>query len=269
MKIETPKFANKKELYAYLVANKKAIYELKRSELKRCDPIAAADREGIETKAITDSSRDTDAVIHRTIVGNTYWWMDSHDDVHVSGIFSVSIKQRGAKRISHLHDHIHQLTAKVGEFEKVYEAPIAWRDLGVDLDGDTEALFADSSIKRSLNEAIFNMYRDAQIDQHSVGMRYVVLSLAVNDPDYKEEYAEWEKYIDLIGNKDEVKRQGYFYAIKEAKLIEISCVLNGSNELTPTLPVKSPSSDSSEGKSDPLMKQSTERKTKGLIYQII
>jgi len=32
--------------------------------------------------------------------------------------------------------------------------------------------------------------------------------------------------------------QGYFWAVKEAKLIEISAVLEGSNELTPTIDAK-------------------------------
>jgi hypothetical protein len=66
-------------------------------------------------------------------------------------------------------------------------------------------------------------------------MRYIKLDLAVNDEDYKEEYAEWNKYINEIGNKEEAEELGYFWAVKEAVLIEISAVLMGSNELTPTI----------------------------------
>ena len=68
-------------------------------------------------------------------------------------------------------------------------------------------------------------------------MRYVKLALAVNDKDYKEEFAVWEKYIDRIANKEETEATGYFWAVTEAKVIEGSAVLKGSNYMTPTLSV--------------------------------
>jgi hypothetical protein len=44
----------------------------------------------------------------------------------------------------------------------------------------------------------------------------------------------------LIANGEVADKKGFFWAVKEAKLIEISAVISGSNELTPTLqPVKS------------------------------
>ena len=58
----------------------------------------------------------------------------------------------------------------------------------------------------------------------------------MNDPDQKTEYAQWTKNIDRIANKDKAVKQGYFWAVSEAKLIEISAVLEGSNELTQTVP---------------------------------
>jgi hypothetical protein len=59
--------------------------------------------------------------------------------------------------------------------------------------------------------------------------------MAINDPEYKEEYATWQQAIDKIGNKADAEAKGYFWYVKEAKLIEISAVLEGSNELTPTV----------------------------------
>ena len=93
----------------------------------------------------------------------------------------------------------------------------------------------DTNIIKELNPVIFNQYLSKEIDQHSVGMIYVEMDLAVNDPEMKEEYVVWNKHINNIGNKEKATEQGFFWAVKVAKLVEISCVLQGSNELTPTI----------------------------------
>lgn len=246
MKIAIPKFSTQKELFDYLIANKGEMIDLKKSELKKADavifdtePPVLAVKSAVQTKA------DTETEIERTIVGNTYYWLDSHEDVHVSNCFAVSIKQRGPARISHLHDHLHQLDAKVGKFSEVYEQPVSWRELGVNVDGETVALMADSTIKSALNSKIFNMYKAGEVDQHSVGMQYVSLDLAINDPERQKEYALWLSVFPLLGNKQKALDKGYFWVVKECKLIEISAVLNGSNEVTPTL-MPNPSKDSLE-----------------------
>jgi len=82
---------------------------------------------------------------------------------------------------------------------------------------------------------MFDQYKDGNVKNHSVGMRYVDLQLAINDPDYKEEFANWNKYIDDIVNREEAEAQGFFWPVKEAKVIEGSAVPLGSNWVTPTL----------------------------------
>ena len=56
--------------------------------------------------------------------------------------------------------------------------------------------------------------------------------------DYEKEKAVYDKYIDDILNKEEVKKDGYFWAVTEAKAIEGSAVPIGSNTITPTIPRK-------------------------------
>jgi len=182
------------------------------------------------TKGVFSNS---DNAIKRTIIGNTYLWMDSHDDVHAKGVFKKSISER--KDIFHLHDHEYKLTAKVGEPIKIYEDAINWKDLGVDKSGETQALFMDSEIFKGYNERIFNDYLSSKINQHSVGMGYVQIDLAVNDEEFEEEYKLFNSVIDLLGNKQQALDKGYFWYVKEAKLFEISAVLMGSNSLTPTI----------------------------------
>ena len=78
-------------------------------------------------------------------------------------------------------------------------------------------------------------YADGHVKNHSVGMRYVKLSLAINDEDAGSNFDTWEKYIDQVANKEIAEAQGYFWAVKEAKVIEGSAVPIGSNQFTPTL----------------------------------
>lgn len=232
MKIAIPEFKEQRYLIDYLVKNKLELIDLKKSAIKQADSFGGLIAEsGLVSKGITSDMIDSDEVIYRTIVGNTYNWMDSHDDVHLNNVFSQSIKDRNG-RIYHRHDHVPMLTAKVGKFSNIYEQVVNWTDLGVNKVGQTMALLGDSAIKKAYNQLIFDSYKDGEIDQHSVGMQYVKIFLAVNNKDNKEEFEIWNKYIGLLGNPEKATEKGYFWAVKEAKIIEISCVTDGSNELT-------------------------------------
>lgn len=234
-----PKFKTLKERNKWLTSNKKRLIELKKATTKQCDVIEFNHLEkGVNLNIEkADLPKDSAEVVYRTIVGNTYGWLDSHDDVHIKGIFSKSIKDRGDKVI-HLHDHIHQLSAEIGDNLKVYEKEINWLDLGLDKEGKTTALLMDSAIQKDYNTSIFKKYQLNRINQHSVGMQYVKVILCINDSEEKEEFANWNKYINQVANEEEAIEKGYFFAVLEAKLIEISAVIQGSNILTPTIEPK-------------------------------
>ena len=224
-----------------LIERKNELIALKKAEIKTVKGglTSLANNSVIKTdKAVND----TENKLERTIVGNTYMWMDNHDDVHAKGVFTKSIKERQDK-IFHLHDHEFKLTAKVGEPKRVYEKEMLWSDFGINKAGTTTALLMDSEIIKDYNEKIFNAYAKGQINQHSVGMQYVKIDLAVNDEGYEDEYKVWQDNIENIGNKERAEEKGYFWLVREAKLVEISAVLMGSNELTPTFENKQEPSD--------------------------
>lgn len=238
--IDKTKFNNKAELINYLISNKSELIQLKKSVTKLSDAFLFSDNLKVEAnKIITDFRSDdiANGIIKRSIIGNTYGWMDSHDDVHIPGIFTKSISEN--KNIFHLHDHLYQIAAKVGTPTRIYEQTVGLGDLGLNKIGYATCLIMDSEIKKSYNAMIFNEYLTKQINQHSVGMIYQKLYLCVNDSEYKEEFANWNTYKNYVINIDKAEEEGYFWAVTEAKLREISCVLQGSNELTPTLNEKS------------------------------
>ena len=216
---------------ADIVANKSELIQLKKAEIKTVKGGISSVSKTADT-SLKGVFKDNDTSLERTIVGNTYLWMDSHDDVHAKGCFTKSVKEN--KNIFHLHDHEFKLTSKVGEPKKTYEEDIAWKDLGINKSGMTQGLFMDTEIFKDYNSQIFNEYKAGRINQHSVGMQYVKIDLAVNDESFEAEFKLWTDHIETIGNPDRATEKGFFWLVREAKLIEISAVLLGSNELTPT-----------------------------------
>ena len=98
------------------------------------------------------------------------------------------------------------------------------------------------------NEFMFNQYAKGYVKNHSVGMRYVKLELAINSESKwdVEEKEIWDKYIDDIANKEVAEERGYFWAVTEAKIIEGSAVPIGSNTITPTLEVEAKNNEPSK-----------------------
>lgn len=177
--------------------------------------------------------------LKRTIVANTFFWMDSHDDVHVPGIFNKSIAENvnknGRSLISHLQDHVFQIRGRVGRPIAFYEKEMIWRQLGHARNGSTVALIMESEIDRELDRSVYDEYKNDFIDQHSVQMRYITIDVAMNDSQFKTEYANWQEVYPRLGNKAKADAAGKFYIVREADLLEVSCVLMGSNRLTPVL----------------------------------
>ncbi len=260
-------FCSQKELFAYLVENKKDILDQKKAIVKRAEGglsatyntalagITDAQKSAFVTKAKPLYHNDKEAgILKRTILANTYWWMDSHSDVHLgrgaeeeNAIFSESIKGRENK-VFPIDQHNWSLDGRMGKTLALYEAPISWRALGVGKTGMTEGLFADAEIHRSKNERRYEDYLNNEIDQHSVGMRYLDIQLAVNDEEeYPKEYAVFQKFLPKIGNRQAVEKQGYFFAVGKAMVMEYSAVIAGSNELTPTMGEGSPTKEEMAG----------------------
>lgn len=236
--IEIPDITGK-ELYKFLTTHKASLIAQKKFEVKRGDPFfysgSVETDKGKTVKANTplDESRNEIDVIS---VINTTYWMDSHSDVHIDGLWKKSLFE--TKDLYLLQEH--QMTFKgiITDQIKAYTKKIAWRTLGVDFDGYTEALVFDSKISKDRNVFMFDEYRKGHVKNHSVGMKYVRLEMCINDEDYKDEFSNWNKYIDYIANKETAIGQGYFWAVTEAKCVEGSAVPIGSNTITPTQSVK-------------------------------
>lgn len=228
-----------KELFDWLIANKSTLIAQKKFELKRGDALfydrTVETQKGYTVKANAPVSENKDEIEVVSII-NTTFWMDSHKDVHIDGIWKKSISEN--KQLYLLQEHEMKFDKIISDEVKAYTKKIAWRTLGIDFDGQTEALVFESTVKRKRNSFMFDQYREGYVKNHSVGMRYVDMDIAINDEDYPAHKALWDKYIDRIANRAEAEESGYFWPVTQAKAVEGSAVPIGSNIITPTQSVK-------------------------------
>lgn len=196
-----------------------------------------------KTEMIQDAGIEVegDEVIRVKTVANMFLYLDHDMDILTEGCAKKSIQEKGpegADLIYHIKDHSRKITDKVGEVRKIYTEEMT-------INGKTGiALIFETDIYKSYDEKLFNMYKRGGVKQHSIGLQYVQIELAVNDPTQEAEFKVWTAWIDKIINKEKAEKHGFFWVIKEIKLIENSAVLLGSNEATPTLNISEPSEDS-------------------------
>lgn len=227
-----------KELFKFLKENKSILIAQKKYEVKKGDPFTLSNyivnNKGEVKKGNNPILEDIN-VLNTSLVINTTNWMDSHSDVHFPGLWKKSLNEN--KEVYLLQEHSMTFKGIISDEVNPFTKTISWKSLGLDIPGETQALIFNANIQKSRNEFMFNEYKLGRVKNHSVGMRYVTLDMAINDDSkyYKDEYELWNKWIDQIANKDRAEEQGYFWAVTEAKAIEGSAVPIGSNIWTPTL----------------------------------
>ena len=232
-------FQNKQDLFRALIDNKKELISIKKSATKNADAVSFA---YLDTSVKIDTNKEdvnsqiqSPESLNVKVVINTTNFLDSHGDVHVSGIWNKSIKDNVT--FLHLQEHEREFDKVITDSAKGYVQSITWKKLGLPYEGKTDALIFESTIDKKRNEFMLNQYANGWVKNHSVGMRYVQLDMAVNsEADFdKEEKALWDEYYPIIANKEVAEERGYFWVVKEAKIIEGSAVVMGSNSATPTL----------------------------------
>ena len=237
----TPEFENKNELLDYLSKNQNKIIAQKKAITKRGDEVlfsfpAEFIKELGVKKAINNMPiEEIEEVLKVKAVINTTNWLDSHGDVHITGLWDKSLQEN--KYVMHLQEHEMKFDKIIsdGDNLKAYVQNYTWKQLGANYTGKTQALIFDSTILEDRNEYMYEQYSKGYVKNHSVGMQYVKMYLCINDEGYSSEFDNWNKYFPLVANSEDATAQGYFWAVTEAKIVEGSAVVIGSNIWTPTM----------------------------------
>jgi hypothetical protein len=235
-------FKTKKELYKFLVENRDKLIAQKKAVKKEADcPVVVAPTLVFDKKTAAQKEQGVmiDPVslnsLKAVCVINTTNFLDSHNDLHLPGIWNKSLLDN--KMIMHIQEHNMAFDKIIadGVDLKAYTKNFTWAELGYSYKGNTEALVFESNIQRKRNEFMLNQYANGWVKNHSVGMYYVKMDFAINDEDLPNEYEAWKKYYPQIANPEVADERGYFWYVLEAKCVEGSAVPIGSNTATPTI----------------------------------
>jgi len=231
-------YETKQEMFAELKANKETIIGLKKAKLKNSDPISVYMR---KNEAQKDATGNDVIGIGSTIyaVINTTNFFDSCGDVHLDGIWDISIKDQKGK-LYYIINHDLEI-GKVIAYPNNVDAnvvPLKWTDIGLTYPGAMQALVFSVKLTEATNKDALNAIIQKAPLQNSVRMGYITMALCLDseDPDDATEKANWDKYLPMVANKEDAVANAYMWAILQAKIVtEGSACLFGANEATPIL----------------------------------
>lgn len=239
-------FASKEDLYAALIKHEKDLTAQKKMTLKKADAVAfdfvPVDSKGEVVKADTVDFTTVTKIKAKLIINSTNLF-DSHSDVHIKGLWTKTLKE--TKDLYLLKQHRMTFEDIITDEVKAKAENTTFKDIGVDLEGNTQVLVFNVIIDKYRNPYMFEQYAKGYVKNHSVGMRYVKIALAINtEAEFDKKYKDvWDKYYPEIANKADVDDKGFFWAVTEAKLIEGSAVVKGSNWATPTQSIEESKAD--------------------------
>lgn len=234
-------FASQALMFAALKAGKQELIASKKASIKNTDPILAGIPIGspnsfpLVKEFGTPKEVNFGDYVYPVI--NTINYLDSHKDVHLTGIWDKSAKEQSGKTYYIINHEL--MLGKVISYPKdvsIYVKDMTWKDLGRNYPGSTQALIFKAKLTERSNKDAFDAIKAGEEIQNSVRMQYVRLELAINSNEdyYKEEKAVWNKYAPLVVNQEDLNETVYFWAVHEAKIyLEGSAVLFGSNDVTP------------------------------------
>lgn len=229
-------------MFFALKANVDKIIAVKKAAIKDSEPVSFAFRESKD-----DVSKAAPASVIKEVkngdtlfaVINTTNWFDSHGDVHLDGIWDVSVQQQQGKVYYAInHDlKIGSIISYPNEVEMTVKS-MNWTDLGQQYEGKTQALIYAFQLTDKSNRDAKKAIKAGVPLQNSVRMQYNDMVLCVDSTakGLEQERMNFYTYLPVIANKEEVMAAGYYWGIKVAKIVkEGSAVLEGSNRATPIL----------------------------------
>jgi hypothetical protein len=236
MRVIIPEFKTKAEAFFYLKSNEKSLIKQKtslpiKSDIYEygCLPV----NKGQVVKE--DGSILNPNEIEVNAIANLSGWCDSYFDVMIKDSWKKTIIDKAI--VYHLKNHKYSTDDIVGKDPELYTKLFDLAYFGIESDvTKAQALMMRSIVTKEYDEKTFYLYRDNQIKQHSIGLRYIIIKLCLDSPEDEDKtYKEnWDKYYPQVINKAKVDGRGYFWAVVEAKILENSCVLFGANENTGT-----------------------------------
>lgn len=250
-------YSTKEELFKDLRENADDIMSLKKAQIqKSCEKGLSVTCKSLDLLKFTDQLKGIKIDDNYYYIAvNTTRILDSHDDLHIDGIWNKSIKDQQYKNYL-IADHDLELSKVIvkKEYVEMFVAKIPFALLGKDYDGETQALIYKVPKDKIINQVAKEWLESGDDIEASVRMQYVSLFFALDslNPEDAAAKKNYDDYIDTIANKDDFEYIPYFFGIKEAKNVrESSLVVFGSNSVTGIVTNNKQAEKSLENKNEP------------------
>jgi hypothetical protein len=237
-------FDTKSKLFEALRANKSHIIEMKKAQvLKSCEKETTIKARLLKPELLSGASKELllDSDYHHIAVNSTKI-LDSHEDLHLDGLWSKSVKEQQGKNYLVLDHQLSVFNTVVKKEDiEMFTAVVSFAAIGKAYEGDTEVLVYKFLKSKVLIPSISEWLESGDDIEASVRMQYVKLDLAMDSEEEADKEAKriFDKYYPIIANKEDFEEIRYFWVISEAKNVrESSLVLAGSNGATGALESK-------------------------------
>ena len=247
-------FSTKEELFAKMRKSYPDLIAFKKAEIqKSCDKGTAVTCRVLKESDSTKSLKIDPAYYY--IAVNTTWVLDSHEDLHVDGIWNKSVKeQQGQNYLVADHSLTIEDTIVRKEYVQMLVVDMPFALLGQSYSGSTEALIYKVPKDKVIHPKAKEWLESGDDIEASVRMQYVNILFAMdsNDPEDATLKKNYDNYINKIANKNDFEYIPYFFIIQEAKNVrESSLVLFGSNPVTGNVRNSEPGKSTLENKEIP------------------
>jgi len=235
-----PVFEKKEDLHTYIMDNRATIMHEKKNVIQKGLNVNAQlpilDKKDDFTRKSIGSYKEENGVLLVKCIINTSNVLDAHLDVHIGNVWKKSLQE--TKYLLHLESHIMDFKHIISDTPDInaYVQELPWESIGYNYSGNTHALIFESKVREKRNSYMYSQYANNFVHQHSVGMNYIQLFTCINSEkkEYNNEFENWNKFYPYVVNKDYADQFGVFFAVTEAKVVEGSAVVLGSNHATPT-----------------------------------
>lgn len=260
-------FATKEDLFDSLRDNIGLIIDAKKADIqKSCEKGVSVSCKSLDLLKFQDQTKGItidDAYYY--IAVNTTKILDSHNDLHIDGLWNKSIKEQQGKNYL-VADHelcINDVIVKK-EYIEMFVAKLPFGILGKSYKGDTQALVYKFPKDKVIHAKAKEWLESGDEIEASVRMQYVTIEFAMdsNAPQDVTEKKRYDEFIGYIANKEDFEYIPYFFIIKEAKNVrESSLVVFGSNSVTGNINNKDIEPSDDTQKTDPPLSSQKESKS--------
>lgn len=260
-------FKTEDELFRALKSNEDKLIDIKKSNIfKSCEKgqISFLNADKAFDEQANKNFRAKADYIYPIISTTNY--MDSHKDVHFPGCFNKTVKEQQG-RVKYILDHDLRYDSILAWQKdiRMFKSNIDWALVGKNYEGETEALVFEIAKKNIVRKDVLQAIEDKVEEfENSIRMVYHKIYLGINskDKDYADNKEYYDSRIDLIANKEEVMKQGYFWGVEELGIYKEGSlvVAGGSNDATYIYAKTETEADDNDTSEIPEPEESTQEK---------